>query len=64
MTDKQEFEEIFRQYYGTMFRMAKRMLGDEAESKDVVSDVFAHLLNSNIALHRRSYRRCGAENER
>lgn len=51
MTDKQEFEEIFRQYYGTMFRMAKRMLGDEAESKDVVSDVFAHLLNSNIALH-------------
>lgn len=56
MTDKQEFEEIFRQYYGTMFRMAKRMLGDEAESKDVVSDVFAHLLNSNIALHSETLR--------
>ena len=56
MTDKQEFEEIFRLYYGTMFRMAKRMLGDEAESKDVVSDVFAHLLNSNIALHSETLR--------
>ena len=56
MTDKQEFEEIFREYYGTMFRMAKRMLGDEAESKDVVSDVFAHLLNSNIALHSETLR--------
>ena len=56
MTDKQEFEEIFRQYYGTMFRMAKRTLGDEAESKDVVSDVFAHLLNSNIALHSETLR--------
>jgi RNA polymerase sigma-70 factor (ECF subfamily) len=56
MTDKQEFEEIFRQYYGTMFRMAKRMLGDEVESKDVVSDVFAHLLNSNIALHSETLR--------
>lgn len=56
MTDKQEFEEIFRQYYGTMFRMAKRMLGDEAESKDVVSDVFTHLLNSNIALHSETLR--------
>ena len=56
MTDKQEFEEIFRQYYGTMFRMAKRMLGDDADSKDVVSDVFVHLLNSSIDLHSESPR--------
>ena len=56
MTDKQEFEEIFRQYYGTMFRIANRMLGDEVESKNVVSDVFAHLLNSNIALHSETLR--------
>ena len=28
-----------------MFRLARRMLGDDAESKDVVSDVFAQLLN-------------------
>ena len=56
MTDKQEFEVIFRQHYGAMFRMAKRMLGDDADSKDVVSDVFVHLLNSSIDLHSESPR--------
>jgi RNA polymerase sigma-70 factor (ECF subfamily) len=50
MTDKQEFEKIFRQHYDGMFRLVLRMLGDEAESKDVVSDVFAHLLKSNTDL--------------
>ena len=50
MTDKQEFEKIFRQHYDGMFRLALRMLGDEAESKDVVSDVFAHLLKSDTDL--------------
>jgi len=45
MTDRREFEKIFRQHYDGMFRLAKRMLDDDAESKDVVSDVFAHLLN-------------------
>ena len=50
MTDKREFERIFRQHYDGMFRLAMRMLGDEAESKDVVSDVFAHLLKSNTDL--------------
>ena len=51
MTDKQEFETIFRRHYDGMFRLARRMLGDDAESKDVVSDVFAHLLSSGLALH-------------
>ena len=50
MTSKREFEKIFRQHYDGMFRLALRMLGDEAESKDVVSDVFAHLLKSNADL--------------
>ena len=50
MTDKREFEKIFRQHYDGMFRLALRMLGDEAESKDVVSDVFAHLLKSDTDL--------------
>ena len=45
MIDKREFEMVFRRHYDGMFRLAMRMLGDEAESKDVVSDVFAHLLN-------------------
>ena len=51
MTDKQEFERIFRQYYGGMFRLASKMLGDDQESKDVVSDVFAQLLKRHTDLH-------------
>ena len=51
MTDKQEFERIFRQYYGGMFRLARKMLGDDQESKDVVSDVFAQLLKRHTDLH-------------
>ena len=46
MTDKREFEKVFRRHYDGMYRVAMRMLDDEAESKDVVSDVFAHLLDS------------------
>ena len=51
MTDKREFERIFRQYYGGMFRLARKMLGDDQESKDMVSDVFTQLLNSHADLH-------------
>ena len=47
MIDKREFERIFRQHYDGMFRLARRMLDDDEESKDVVSDVFAQLLNSH-----------------
>ena len=50
MIDKREFETIFRRHYNGMFRLAIKMLGDDAESKDVVSDVFAHLLKSNTDL--------------
>ena len=41
MIDKQEFEQIFRRHYDGMFRLARRMLGSDEESKDVVSDVFS-----------------------
>ena len=51
MTDKREFERIFRQYYGGMFRLARKMLGNDQESKDMVSDVFTQLLNSHTDLH-------------
>lgn len=50
MIDKREFETVFRRHYDGMFRLALRMLGDDAESKDVVSDVFAHLLHSSTDL--------------
>ena len=46
MIDKREFETVFRLHYDRMFRLARKMLGDDEESKDVVSDVFANLLNS------------------
>ena len=50
MIDKQEFETVFRRHYDGMFRLAMRILGNDAESKDVVSDVFAHLLHSGTDL--------------
>ena len=50
MIDKREFETVFRRHYDGMFRLTLRMLGDEAESKDVVSDVFAQLLHSGADL--------------
>ena len=50
MIDKREFETVFRRHYNGMFRLAMSMLGDDAESKDVVSDVFAHLLHSSTDL--------------
>ena len=50
LIDKREFETVFRRHYDGMFRLAMRMLGNDAESKDVVSDVFAHLLHSGTDL--------------
>lgn len=50
MIEKQAFEQIFRRHYDGMFRLARRMLGSDEESKDVVSDVFAHLLHSGTDL--------------
>ena len=41
---KKEFEYIYRQHYARMYRLARTMLYDEDESKDVVSDIFARLL--------------------
>ena len=41
---KKEFEDIYRQHYARMYRLARTMLYDADESKDVVSDIFARLL--------------------
>ena len=41
---KEEFESIYRQHYVKMYRLARTMLYDTDESKDVVSDIFARLL--------------------
>ena len=50
MIDKREFEKVFRRHYDGMFRLARRMLCDDEESKDVVSDVFANLLHGDTYL--------------
>lgn len=41
---KEEFENIYRQHYAKMYCLARTMLYDADESKDVVSDIFARLL--------------------
>ena len=41
---KEEFENIYRQHYAKMYCLARTMLYDADESKDVVSDIFSRLL--------------------
>ena len=45
---KEEIAILFRQHYGQMIRQAKRMLYDDEESRDVVSEVFATLIKMDI----------------
>ena len=45
---KEEIEILFRQHYGQMIRQAMRMLYDDEESRDVVSEVFATLIKMDI----------------
>ena len=42
---KQFIQKLFRQHYRQMYRLATILLHDDAESKDVVHDIFAHLLD-------------------
>ncbi len=50
-TRKQKLETLFRQHYRQMYRLASILLHDDAESKDIVHDVFAQLLASSAELH-------------
>ena len=47
MTDQSKLEKLFRQHYRQMYRLATMLLHDDAESKDVVHDIFAHLLRNS-----------------
>lgn len=42
-----ELEALFRRHYEQMYRLAVLLLHDDAESKDIVHDVFAQLLTSS-----------------
>ena len=47
MTDRNKLETLFRQHYRQMYRLATILLHDDAESKDVVHDIFAQFLNDS-----------------
>lgn len=51
MTDRKELEKLFRQHYRRMYRLATILLHDDAESKDVVHDIFAQLFTDSHHLH-------------
>ena len=48
--NKETIERLFRQHYPRMYQLARVLLKDDAASKDVVSEVFADVLDGNIAL--------------
>ena len=47
---KSELEILFKAHYTAMFRLAVSLLYDADEARDVVSDVFASLLDGGIAI--------------
>ena len=49
---KEEIEILFRQHYSQMIRLAKRMLYDDEDSRDVVSEVFATLIKTTVSTSR------------
>jgi RNA polymerase sigma factor, sigma-70 family len=47
---KSELEILFKTHYAAMYRLAMSLLYDEDEARDVVSDVFASLLDGGMAI--------------
>lgn len=48
--DKKEFEQVFKDNYAKMFRFAMSIIADEEESRDIVHNVFARLLDGSVTL--------------
>lgn len=48
--DKVTIQRLFRQYYAKMYRVARTILYDEEDCKDVVSDIFVCLLRESMVL--------------
>ena len=48
--NKETIEQLFRQHYLRMYQLARVLLKDDAASKDVVSEVFADVLNGKAQL--------------
>ena len=47
---RSQIESLFKTHYTQMYHLALTLLFDEAESKDVVSDVFASLLSGTVLM--------------
>ena len=54
MTDQKKLEKLFKQHYRQMYRLATLLLHDDVESKDVVHDIFARLLNDHRNLREKT----------
>ena len=50
MKQEKDIEQLFRRHYEKMYNLARCILSDDNESKDVVSDVFAKILADDIVL--------------
>ena len=48
--DNRQFEKLFKSNYVAMIRMARSLLGDDEESKDVVSDIMLRIGDGRITL--------------
>lgn len=48
--NKETIEQLFRQHYLRMYQLARVLLKDDAASKDVVSEVFADVLDRKTQL--------------
>ena len=50
MKQEKDIERMFRQHYEKMYNLARYLLSDDDESKDVVSEVFTTILANNAVL--------------
>ena len=50
MKQEKDIERMFRQHYGKMYNLARSILSDDDESKDVVSEVFTTILADDVVL--------------
>lgn len=48
MLDKKILERLFRQHYSEMFHLARTLLGADEAAEDIVQDVFARLMETDI----------------
>ena len=46
----ERIEQLFRQHYSKMFLIARMLLGNEENARDMVSDIFADLLSGKLRI--------------